>query len=227
ERPSVSGRSSTGLSEPTIVTSSPSSIQVMPRAITTRQCQRDQGRESRRAGMRVRKLTLSSIGKENHTLQFARDASALLGRVVQVRTWNRHGRIPVSDSRPSGAQPSVSSSPLWLPTPFGIEGRTPRLPRRGIFFPSASGVIAQDEAGRIPGRDFSPANANKDGRLSEFECEAAREARETKSGSPAPTHYAASPWMPGDENSSVMDAPVNRRRTLAAGCGARWSTLIL
>ena len=40
-------------SEPTMVTSSPSSTQAMPSATTTRQCQRDQGRRSRRAGMSV------------------------------------------------------------------------------------------------------------------------------------------------------------------------------
>lgn len=51
--PSVSGRSSTAPMEPTSVTSSPSSTQATPSAITTRQCQRDQGRRSRRAGMSV------------------------------------------------------------------------------------------------------------------------------------------------------------------------------
>ena len=56
-RPSVSGRSSAGPSEPTTVTSSPSSSQLTPSAITTRQCHADHGRRSRRAGMDV-----SSIG---------------------------------------------------------------------------------------------------------------------------------------------------------------------
>src|SRR5947207_9673298 len=57
ERPSVSGRESVGPSAPTTVTSSPSSSQLTPSAITTRQCQPDQGSRSRRAGMEV-----SSIG---------------------------------------------------------------------------------------------------------------------------------------------------------------------
>jgi hypothetical protein len=48
---SVSGRSSTPPIDPTIVTSRPSSTQAMPSASTTRQCQRDQGSRSRRAGM--------------------------------------------------------------------------------------------------------------------------------------------------------------------------------
>src|SRR3954466_11732214 len=39
--------------EPTIVTSSPSRIQTVPRPITTRQWNRDHGRRSRRAGIRV------------------------------------------------------------------------------------------------------------------------------------------------------------------------------
>ena len=51
---SVSPRSSTPPMEPTSVTSRPSSTQAMPSAITTRQCQRDHGRRSRRAGMSVR-----------------------------------------------------------------------------------------------------------------------------------------------------------------------------
>ena len=42
--------SSTGPIEPTSVTSSPSSIQVMPSAITTRQCHGDHGSRSSRAG---------------------------------------------------------------------------------------------------------------------------------------------------------------------------------
>jgi len=55
----------------------------------------------------------------------------------------------------------VSSSPLWLPPPFGIEGRPPhppRLPRRrwrryllSAKRTAASGVIAQDEAGEYRG----------------------------------------------------------------------------
>jgi hypothetical protein len=49
--PSASGRSSTPPMEPTRVTSSPSRIQATPSAITTRQCQRDHGRRSSRAGM--------------------------------------------------------------------------------------------------------------------------------------------------------------------------------
>src|SRR5688572_31409242 len=40
-------------SDPTTVTSSPSSSHVTPSAITTRQCQRDQGSASRRAGIVV------------------------------------------------------------------------------------------------------------------------------------------------------------------------------
>lgn len=39
---------------PTMVTSSPSRIQTVPRPMTIRQCQRDQGSRSRRAGMSVR-----------------------------------------------------------------------------------------------------------------------------------------------------------------------------
>src|ERR1700682_3387665 len=48
-RPSVSGPT-----EPTTVTSRPSSSQLTPSAITTRQCQRDQGRASSRAGIALR-----------------------------------------------------------------------------------------------------------------------------------------------------------------------------
>src|SRR4030095_2364787 len=49
--PRVSGRCSAGPSEPTTVTSRPSSSQLTPSAMTTRQCQADHGRRSRRAGM--------------------------------------------------------------------------------------------------------------------------------------------------------------------------------
>ena len=54
ERPSVSSRCRTAPSEPTSVTSSPSSIQLTPSASTTRQCQRDHGSASRRAGRSLR-----------------------------------------------------------------------------------------------------------------------------------------------------------------------------
>ncbi len=54
ESPSVSLRCNAGPSEPTTVTSSPSRSQLTPSAITTRQCQPDQGRRSRRAGMSLR-----------------------------------------------------------------------------------------------------------------------------------------------------------------------------
>ena len=47
----MSGRSSTLPIEPTMVTSSPSSTQATPSASTMRQCQRDQGSRSSRAGM--------------------------------------------------------------------------------------------------------------------------------------------------------------------------------
>ena len=53
ERPSVSCRPSVGPSEPTTVTSSPSSSQLTPRATTTRQCHPDHGRRSRRAGIEL------------------------------------------------------------------------------------------------------------------------------------------------------------------------------
>src|SRR6185312_5184888 len=52
--PRVSGRCNAGPSEPTTVTSRPSSSQLTPSAMTTRQCQPDQGRRSRRAGMSLR-----------------------------------------------------------------------------------------------------------------------------------------------------------------------------
>ncbi len=51
--PNVSGRSRMLPKEPTRVTSRPSSIQAMPRASTTRQCQADHGKRSNRAGMSV------------------------------------------------------------------------------------------------------------------------------------------------------------------------------
>src|SRR5262245_56955745 len=51
DSPSTSGRCSAAPSEPTTVTSSPSSSQVTPSASTTRQCQRDHGSASRRAGI--------------------------------------------------------------------------------------------------------------------------------------------------------------------------------
>src|SRR6185436_9177275 len=56
-KPSVSLRSSTLPIEPTIVTSRPSSTQATPSAITMRQCQRDQGRRSSRAGMLLYETT--------------------------------------------------------------------------------------------------------------------------------------------------------------------------
>src|ERR1041385_1369905 len=61
-RPSVSGRSSTGPSEPTTVTSRPSSSQLTPRAITTGQCHGDQGSRSRRPGMSVARVWNCGIG---------------------------------------------------------------------------------------------------------------------------------------------------------------------
>src|SRR5438477_1615263 len=61
-RPSVSGRSSAGPSEPTTVTSRPSSSQLTPSAITTRQCHGDQGSRSRRAGMAVTTESSGGIG---------------------------------------------------------------------------------------------------------------------------------------------------------------------
>ena len=54
---------------PTIVTSSPSRIQTVPRPITTIQWNRDQGRRSSRAGMRVRIVPGSPVVVIPHPLE--------------------------------------------------------------------------------------------------------------------------------------------------------------
>ena len=60
-RASVSGRTSAPATAPTSVTSSPSRTQVIPRAITTRQCHADHGSRSSRAGMSVSTSVGASI----------------------------------------------------------------------------------------------------------------------------------------------------------------------
>src|SRR5687768_1061950 len=70
ESPSVSGRVSAGPSAPTTVTSSPSSSQLTPSAITTRQCQADQGRRSSRAGMDVSSIGIVLDRREQEMIGF-------------------------------------------------------------------------------------------------------------------------------------------------------------
>src|SRR5690349_4370794 len=65
-RPSVSGSWSTLPSAPTIVTSRPSKIHVMPSAVTKRECHETHARLSRRCGMSESKLAAMASGRSNH-----------------------------------------------------------------------------------------------------------------------------------------------------------------
>src|SRR5678816_114744 len=107
--------------EPTIVTSSPSSTQATPSAITTRQCQGDHGSRSSRAGTVLYVTTESTIAEQ------ARRASPcppLLQAVVRQphdtaskSVWRRRAcdTAPLELQNPLTTQPS--RCPKYLDSP--------------------------------------------------------------------------------------------------------------
>src|SRR4051794_6743877 len=103
---SVSPRWSTAPSAPTTVTSSPSRSQVMPSAMTTRQCQRDQGRASSRAGIVVRMLVGSAMRRHK-----------------AVRTLGRAQRRYYDHVRTAQFAPLLhNATPMRVKKLFGILG---------------------------------------------------------------------------------------------------------
>src|SRR5687767_849352 len=122
ESPSVSGRCSAAPSEPTSVTSSPSSSQVTPSATTTRQCQADQGSASMRAGMVLRFAGVASMTLYSPT-HGTQDSDALEG----VRTTfadQRGGRRPAAGGRAGSLvpRPAVRGKRRQQPDPHPARG---------------------------------------------------------------------------------------------------------
>jgi hypothetical protein len=94
DRRSVSGRMSTGPIAPTSVTSRPSSIHVMPSAMTTRQCHRDQGSRSSRVGTSDSNGIpgATDIPAQRWVRRDARQANANIGPTGVSGSCGRSGR---------------------------------------------------------------------------------------------------------------------------------------
>jgi hypothetical protein len=95
--------------EPTMVTSRPSSIQQVPRAASTTQCHRDQGRRSKRAEMSVRTVPRSGASAMPSTFrgsgQRGRESSSMPSRGPSGLEGSLGQRLRLDGSARLAAEP--------------------------------------------------------------------------------------------------------------------------